>query len=56
MLSALGLLLRRRSGGKKPIWGKPPLTIKATYTTGDGQAGVSLLLASGGTPAPSRTL
>ena len=37
----------RASGGKAPVWGKPPALIEATYTTEDGEQRTNLLLASG---------
>ena len=38
----------RATNGQKPlIGGKPPLKIKAQYTTGDGETKTSLLLISG---------
>ena len=38
----------RATNGQKPlIGGKPPLQIKAQYTTGDGETKTSLLLISG---------
>ncbi len=37
----------RDTGGKTLVWGKPPVLVKARYTTGDGKQRESLLLASG---------
>jgi len=37
----------RASGGRDPVWGKPPVKIVATYTDGRGATRTSLLLASG---------
>lgn len=37
----------RDTNGKTTVWGKPPVLVKARYTTGDGQKRESLLLASG---------
>lgn len=37
----------RETQGLKPIWGRPPRKIKATYVTGDGKTRQSILLASG---------
>jgi 7-dehydrocholesterol reductase len=37
----------RTTGGKGPVWGKPPVLIRARYTTGDGAQRENLLLASG---------
>ncbi|GAB4823015.1 hypothetical protein N2152v2_010061 [Parachlorella kessleri] len=37
----------RRTHGKAYIWGRPPRTVKASYTTGSGKTESSLLLASG---------
>ncbi len=37
----------RDTGGKTTVWGRPPVLVKARYTTGDGKQRESLLLASG---------
>lgn len=37
----------RSTGGDTHVWGRPPVLIRALYTTGDGVARESLLLASG---------
>jgi 7-dehydrocholesterol reductase len=37
----------RETGGKAPVWGRPPKTITAHYTTKDGEERTNLLLVSG---------
>eukprot|EP01023_Acetabularia_acetabulum_P035220 TRINITY_DN3320_c0_g1_i2.p1 TRINITY_DN3320_c0_g1~~TRINITY_DN3320_c0_g1_i2.p1 ORF type:complete len:490 (+),score=58.16 TRINITY_DN3320_c0_g1_i2:102-1472(+) len=37
----------RESNGEKPVWGKPPVIVRAKYVTGRGEEKQSLLLASG---------